>query len=126
MAELHLYVGQGLYTASVYDYSNGSTLHSPNGALTLNVTQSMLNNYGGGLLIQYELEVSTRVYGNSSATADFADTAKIYIDSSNPNVTLTSSSGHNYSQNASAVPEPATWWLLAGALPMAGFLRKRS
>ena len=44
----------------------------------------------------------------------------------NPNATLTSSSGHNYSENAGGVPEPATWWLLAGALPMAGFLRKRA
>jgi hypothetical protein len=126
MAELHLSVGQGLYTASVYDYSDGSTLHSPSGALTLNVTQAMLNSYGQGLSIQYELEAWTRVYGNSSATADFSHTANIYVDSSNPNVTLTSSSGHNYSENAGDVPEPATWWLLAGALPMAGFLRKRS
>ena len=88
------------------------------------ITQSMVayTTAGSALDLSVELEGGASAVSDGSgsyfATADASDTANTYITVLTPGATYTTASGATYT--APAVPEPASFWLLAMALPALG------
>jgi len=80
---------------------------------------------GDTVLLTGSLEVQAWAYDTAyrAVTADFSHTANFYADSI-PGVTLTSTSGHNYSSPA-AIPEPETYAMLLAGVGLLGFTGRR-
>jgi PEP-CTERM motif len=107
-------------------YSLILTYNSPTGYT--NVPTGTFNGFVGERIeLSQSMEISTYVSGEylfthpDTATVDFSNTIQFFGDPTTPNVSLVADSGHDYS----SVPEPATFVLLAIALPGLLLVRRR-
>ena len=77
---------------------------------------------GGPVDLQAEEFASAMSFGGS-VDEDSSHTARFFLDSTTPGVTLTGSTGHDYSTPATAVvPEPSSLALAASAVVLLGLL----